>query len=415
MGFWRNTSGNTALIFALGIIPLFVAVGAAVDTGRVIRAKTLLQGATDSAALAASASSQMTDAELLALANDYLAANGADRSLTSIKSVLTTADRMNGTFTVTMSGYVNTSLMAIVGVDTMAVTATTEVSAGSQAMEVALVLDNTGSMGGQKIADLITSATLLVDELSNGSNGYSTLKFGIVPFAQYVNVGPGNRTATWLDVPPQAGGNPWLGCVGSRNSPLDKTIVGIDHYPGISTSNDACPEPISPLTSNLSQIRAGIKKMNAGGYTYIPGGLLWGWNIIDETEPFTEAMSATQRRSVGGHRALVLMTDGENTVFPTYPDQVIIDKDPKSPNYDPLWEDHTAYSDQRTADLCTAIKADGIELFTVAFQVSAPNTIKMLDDCATSPAMSFDAQNGAALKAAFKEIATQLSTMHLSK
>ena len=49
----RDDSGNVGIIFALMIIPILGITGLAVDYGRTITARSQLQNATDSAALAA--------------------------------------------------------------------------------------------------------------------------------------------------------------------------------------------------------------------------------------------------------------------------------------------------------------------------------------------------------------------------
>ncbi|RWC54957.1 MAG: TadE/TadG family protein [Mesorhizobium sp.] len=77
-------------------------------------------------------------------------------------------------------------------------------------LEVALVLDNSGSMtttgtgSGQKRIDLLkTAAKQLVDTLAKQAAMIKQVdrpvQFGLVPFAASVNVGPGNGNASWMD------------------------------------------------------------------------------------------------------------------------------------------------------------------------------------------------------------------------
>jgi hypothetical protein len=47
-----------------------------------------------------------------------------------------------------------------------------------------MVLDNTGSMAGTKIATLITAANKLVDSLAAATQDPANLRTGLVPFSQ---------------------------------------------------------------------------------------------------------------------------------------------------------------------------------------------------------------------------------------
>ena len=53
LNFWRDQRGNTALLFGLAVIPLLALGGGAVDFAQRARVRGELQGAADTAALAA--------------------------------------------------------------------------------------------------------------------------------------------------------------------------------------------------------------------------------------------------------------------------------------------------------------------------------------------------------------------------
>ncbi|HEX8568318.1 MAG TPA: TadE/TadG family type IV pilus assembly protein [Caulobacteraceae bacterium] len=121
--------------------------------------------------------------------------------------------------------------------------------APGDSLEVALVLDNTYSMQGTRIATLKTSATNFVNILERAagmSRDDDALKISLVPFSTTVNVGSTYRTASWMDTAglspihhepfdaPTAGGarptrftlfsrlnTTWAGCVESRPAPYD--------------------------------------------------------------------------------------------------------------------------------------------------------------------------------------------------
>jgi len=119
---------------------------------------------------------------------------------------------------------------------------------GTGSIEIALVLDNSGSMGGSSgsvngtyIEDLKAAAANLVGTMFAGAEGTERVKVGLVPFAASVNVGPAHRGADWIDNNGQSSihmqnfvdgsrtrfnvfddmGVAWKGCVESRPGALD--------------------------------------------------------------------------------------------------------------------------------------------------------------------------------------------------
>jgi Flp pilus assembly protein TadG len=94
MGTWSRFSfssrGNVAFVFAVSIVPLLFAVGAALDLIRANQAEDALQGAADAAALAAGASDRTTDADTVAIATNYVRKNFTARVIENIKAMTIT-------------------------------------------------------------------------------------------------------------------------------------------------------------------------------------------------------------------------------------------------------------------------------------------------------------------------------------
>src|SRR5437773_5088547 len=74
----RQTSGNVSIMFALAIVPLILAAGAAVDYVRASRAQTALQAAVDGAALAAAMSDSLGLGQEKTAAKHYFKENFHD-------------------------------------------------------------------------------------------------------------------------------------------------------------------------------------------------------------------------------------------------------------------------------------------------------------------------------------------------
>ena len=453
--FNSNTHGNTAIMTALAIVPVLLAAGAGIDMMRANNAQTTLQAAADAAAIAGATSGLTKESDIKALVEDYLKANNAMDVLTHVDKMEGKLDKSKRTFEVKIRGKLKTSLMSIAGITDMELGAYSEVVMGGAALEVALVLDNTASMNSDgRLASLKVAASEMIDKLMALKDAGADVKIGIVPFADYVNVGMSNRKAAWMDVPvdststsnvcntsyPNATssncrketgvwdndgvstpytydvcdwsyGNPvttcsmqtytnsWNGCVGSRASPLDESIGSIStRYPGL--LNTSCPAEITPLTANKTTLKNQITAMIAVGSTYIPQGILWGWNVLDKNDPITGAKSKSAMTAAGGTKAMVIMTDGANT---------------KSADNQFHWGTDVTAANNKTTSLCAKVKADGIKVYTVAFMVTDTTAKSLLTNCATEPSMAYSADDAAQLAKAFDDIGSSMMALRVSK
>ena len=402
----------------------------------------------------------LTDAAAKVVARRYFDANGVGPQDVDIDSFEFVYDETNETYRLTVIGRIKTTVLGIMGQDYMPVNIVAEAKvAPPRTLEVVLVLDNTDSMAGQKIDDLRAAANELVDAIM--SNSSNEVLVGLVPFATHVRVGMSREYEPWLDVPaddsyertecevdeaaatsagcteqdaicyddgvaysctewicPNEDPAPevctvydqpteWLGCVGSRDYPMnirDEDLLTL-RVPGVlnhaATSGD-CAAEILPMTTNKLDVLSAISAMNADGETYIPGGLTWGLRLISNTEPFTEGASYADISAANGIKAIVLMTDGENT---------------KSPN---PWDGAHYSSDDTLADdytieMCDEIKGKGITLYTIAFEITNADTLSMVQDCATNAGAYFNASNASELSDAFDTIGKSLTELALTK
>lgn len=192
----------------------------------------------------------------------------------------------------------------------------------------------------------------------------------------------------------------WNGCVGSRNSPLD-TFDGswTNRAPGI--MGVTCGSPLLPWTNNISSARSMINGLTTAGETYLPSGLFWGWVMLSTQEPFA-SRAATPGSSV--RRFMILVTDGQNTISPTYPAHNGTDG---------------AQANAITRQICQNMSTDTdtrVRLYAVSFEVNDPSVHQMLRDCARLNGGEFiDAQNPTQLVEAFRNIGRQIWTTRLSR
>jgi len=219
--FLRNESGQFAMMTAIATVPLLGGLALAIDYSEMSRQRQETLNALDAAGIATArqAISGASDADLIIYANDFFKANLSsvhpnDTSLTVLLPKNNTGGgtlKMSARFTYEpyfFSGF--TKLVNGVGTSTeMDFSAKTEIRL-KNTLEVALVLDNSGSMeyvgtgSGMKRIDLLKDAAKqLVDTISlqaaQMKQVSKPVQFSLVPFAASVNVGPDNASETWMD------------------------------------------------------------------------------------------------------------------------------------------------------------------------------------------------------------------------
>lgn len=184
---WNDRRGNVAMMFGLAAIPFFAFGGLAVDYSRAMMVKNRLSSALDATALAVAGQTGQTEAQLRTSANAYFLANYPDSELGTPSALqITFADRQ---ITISATATVDTLIMGLIGYNTMTVEAEAEVKKSSNSLEIAMVLDITGSMSGTPIADLRAAAADLVNIVIWEDQSQYTSKVALVPFSMGVNVG----------------------------------------------------------------------------------------------------------------------------------------------------------------------------------------------------------------------------------
>lgn len=433
------------MLFGLSVTALVIGAAASIDIMGIQKQKSQLQAMTDAAVLAAASSRSENVDELRKIAQATIDANNLLGEDVKIKLSIND-DIIN----VSADTIYETQLAAAIGFDDLPVNSVSSAPVPKEVpLNVALVLDRTGSMQGANMDSLKSASAKLTDVFSESNDD---IKVGVVPFSNYVNVGLGNRNQNWMNVPadgsvqgtescymtrdlvnsslctstnyagscsngdggtysctktnqtcPDSAYGPeyekcyiptetltWNGCAGSRDNDRHKVpAYNAKAIPGI--MNAWCGEEILPLTSDVDDVQDKINSLTASGSTYIPAGLIWGWRLLDPKAPFDDLSNGQDKRK----RALVLMTDGANTLSLNVP------KHEGSGSQE---------TDDLTAELCTGIKKSGIEVYTVAYKLPSADakTKDIVRKCASSEALFFDASNTAELELAFEEIARSL-------
>lgn len=325
----QDSRGAVAVIVGFGILVLVGAVGVAVDVGRGQMAQTKLQNALDAAGLAAGASINSSDmtAEVTKYMNVNFAQGTMGATIVNVNPVLSADSKL---LTVTADATMPTSFMKIFGHTTMQLHAETEVTRSSKGMELAMVLDITGSMAGSKLTALKTASHDLLDILFGQSNASAdNLWVGIVPFSMGVNVGPAHTD--WLQAGYPAsldwGTTSWRGCTEARwSSGRDLTDAPpsveayLPYYWQDDSNNDwrsvVTSTLCGPGNSNSCRCTPATGGPAAGGGTRICGTT---WSGSQSTRIYCVNQTSTNSRACYQDVSTYTITGskGPNTYCPT--------------------------------------------------------------------------------------------------
>jgi Flp pilus assembly protein TadG len=429
--FAASQNGSMSVIFALSALPLFAAVGAAVDFSRYTAIQADVQSALDAASLQGAAVFGATEAKRQEIAEAAFQSNlgkglAADVTFTAKDGLL------KGEAEVA----VPTSFMQLVGINSMTVTAQNQVNLiNKKKAEIALVLDYSGSMtetvsGGVKY-DVMRKATIkLMDELEAQEKG--KFKVGLVPFSHKVYV-----TLPKAFVKGQNGTGSWTGCTVDRQGPYNTTNATPNPsndstkwgQAAATSAQDGDAEvlrwindqnsydcdgfkknnlKVRPLSTDLAGAKAQLNQMKPYAYTHIPLGVEFGYQML--TPHGALGGDVAEFADTNVEKYLVILTDGKQTT-PAYRGEE-----------NNLGRASTNQGEANLEALCANAKSDGVKIITMAFDLQGrgdkeEQDIKAkLKGCASQADYYFDAKDGGDLNKAFKKITTEIAqNIFLSK
>jgi Mg-chelatase subunit ChlD len=394
--FRKDCRGSTAILFGLLLMPVLACAGAALDYTRAARVRTVMQAATDAAALAAARDAPgLTPDQVAERARSMFAANFTVRDATLGVVQVHQTDRA---IRVEVTGSVKTSIMGIIRVDTIPIGASAEVAWGKNKIELALVLDNTGSMSeAGKMPALKSAVREFLTTLEGTANYRDAVKVSIVPFDTQVNIGTEYTDANWLtfdaDLPHEQriDARDWRGCVSDRAMPFD-TQDGASSahdalYPAAKCSDSSLVE-MQTLTSDFRSLRQTVDDMRPSGFTNITIGVAWGLASLSAGAPLA---GGVVKGTPGVEKIMVVLTDGDNTRnrYSTRARQI----------------------DERTRIACNYAKDAGVKVHTI--RVIEGNA-GLLRDCATARNMYHQVRRADELSAVFRQIAAEITSIRLT-
>lgn len=395
--FSNSQRGSIVPLFGFMLLVVAISIGIAIDMARGTRVSLIAGGALDAAALAAAKSLRLdgtNDADLLTLANDYFDAN-FDSIPVSSREITAEIDRVNHGVTLVANLQIPSTLAGIVGRDTIDIRKSAAAVYDVRNVEVSMMLDVSGSMAGSKITDLKAAASELVDILMDSNANGSGHKVAIAPFSTSVNGGAyAGVIGTRLD----RRGRPYAGAGTTCMADRSGANAFNDADPGTGTFNmraSSCPQAsVLPLTDDRDALKDKINSLRADGMTAGHLGAAWAWYLLS---PNWATLWPADSQPVAYNepefqKVAILMTDG---MFNT------------------AYESANGNSEAQARQVCTNMKAAGVTVFTVGFQVPR-EVLPILQHCATSPKHFFDASNGDELRQTFRTIAQKLNGLRLA-
>ncbi len=444
--FRSERRANVTVTFALAIIPVVGAVGAAVDYSHINSARTAMQSAVDATALMLSKEApNLSQSQLEQKANAIFLSLYTRPEVTNIK-VTPTYNTAEGTeVVVKASGTVKASFVSLIGINQVDIGASSTVKWGNTRLRVALVLDVTGSMNSDgKLQALKTATKNLLDQLKKAATKDGDVYVSIIPFSKDVNVGAGNYKANWIywGTPLQdptlsdnksweanngtcskgtkyktraaclkvAGiwtprdHSTWNGCVMDRGRPSGPSPLNTDTNvtpPNIAVTDTlfaaeqygSCSPAVMPLNYDWNAMTNFVNGFKAAGNTNQGIGLVHGWMSLVGGGPYGTPPAEDPKYKY--NKVIILMSDGLNT--------------------ENRWYTSASQIDARQKITCDNVKAAGITLYTIHVNTDGDPKSTLLEGCASGKDKFWMLTSANQMVETFQQIGTQLSNLRVAK
>lgn len=424
--FRRNRGGNFGLMMAVTAPLLVLASGYGLNIAQISITKSNLLAALDSAVTSTArdlTTGVITKDEARGVVEAFLLANGQRAYAEEGRLTLDKVEIDPVAKTVEAQASVELDLaFALFGTaNRQKITTQSAAIYSDKKVEVAMMLDVTGSMYGQRLKDLKVAAKNAVKLLlGNNKAIHDRVRVAMVPYADAVNAGPlshtiyveSNRYSS--SEPPPMPASQTVSSVNLCGTEREGAYQFTDDGPDVAMVNrdyrlQYCQNAaLIPLTTSQSALETRIDSFVASGNTAGQIGIQWTWYMLSPkwANVLPEASKPRAYEDEKAAKYAILMTDGEfNTAFADVPHG----QNPRS---------QTWRSRNYAETLCTEMKKAGIEIFTIGFALN--NSAKpVMQNCASPDTGGikhfFDASTGSELDNAFRTIAANIERLALTR
>ena len=440
--FGSSQRGNVAMMTALIAVPLLGLLGGAVDLVRMNQMRSEIQGVVDAGVLAISEINNNNDPKTTV--EQFVKAGLRQSKLDpdAISLDVKVAEVINGkTVDVTANYQMKTFFLGMLGMNNMDIKIASSGTQTYSDIEIALVLDISGSMEGEKFENMQDAAEDFIDAVLTDKMKQQTT-ISIIPFSSNVNVGDNfwefvkkknvdnNHDTNFFD------GHVWDGCVewnvGMFNDDRP-TPNSLNVMPRFKDDADAslrhCPESNNEalyLSNTRSDLKDKIDDLTISRNTSLDVGALIGLKALSpDMKAHLKGDQQAKHPAAydsGVMKALIIMTDGEATDHkrPNAGCDVLGFWDWSNNQNQWVWKNCSyqkySASQNRTnfTQVCNEAKSNGIMVYTIGFQINkGGNSDKIMSACASSVSQYYYIED-TNISAAFKSIAASINGVRLT-
>ena len=345
--FGRREDGGILPFTLTTIMLMLLIMGLAVDVMRAEHKRTKIQYTQDRAVLAAANLKQNLSPQ--AIIDDYFLKEGLqDVTPTAVVVDALNLRRVTAEYADGNMPTINTLFLDVLGVDTLSAPAIATAEDGIGKVEISLVLDVSGSMGGDsvsgdtKIEDLKTAAKDFVVSLLDDDSAPNTYSISIVPYSTQVTAGQ-----SLLDNYNVSSEHDSSHCVDFASSDFNSASIStstllqrsghfapwtwsyrlpIGWWSRNCVTDDISGRKILPLSGDTTELTDYIDDLEASGWTSTEVGIKWGTALLDPSAQTVVSNLVISGEIASGfdgrpynynenstRKVMVVMTDGENT------------------------------------------------------------------------------------------------------
>lgn len=470
---FKADRGNVIMIFALSLFPIFAVAGSAIDLSRLQSAKIQTSSLLDQAVLAAANLSYTDDPEVLVTEwmNSQISQFGY--SPDNLEVIVTSEVAINSRDVSAVARLtIDTAVMHMFGQDQVSIEVSSAAFQSIPNIEIAMVLDISSSMRGNRLTSLKAASTEFVDIMITPSTDEAT-SISVVPFGGTVNIGDSlfNQFAVRSTDPGtiidpdeddyEIGTAVETGAFRFTDGETCLEAIQDDYdtamLPSFSraqvpdfwrwwNNHPWCPEDNSAVFLNSSDgtaLKAHLNNMVLSDGTGMDIGAMWGLKFL----------SPSFRGQVGGDfsdrpldfdaeatkKVMIVMTDGAITAQ-NRPEDITLGNvhtnrsSNRAPHVNSISNQGNRSNMQTTRTrgsattaasndsgvgrfkkACNAAKDENILVFTIGFQISA-NSLpdRILEECATSSEYYYHVE-GLDLSSTFQSIASQVNALRITE
>lgn len=425
--FSKDAGGNFAIVIAVAAPAIMMSVGYGINITQLYHVRSDLAQALDSAVTSTArdlTTGVIAEEDARGMVEAFLTANSGTGFATADKISLDrlVVNRAQNTVEASASVEVAIAFPVFGASSTKRVAVESASLYSDKQIEVAMMLDVTGSMAGSKIRDLKAATGSAVGAFLNGQDRRNPrVRVSLVPYADAVNTGPlahtvfveregGSDVPRALDDPRAVSAGSFDGCATERKDRDGKAdLSGAGPYTAMVNRDDRlqfCPRAsLAPLTADKNALERVIGRFRADGHTAGHIGIQWTrYMLSPEWAGVLDPKSRpAEYNDENVAKYAILMTDGEfNTAFAGVREGDNTRNQPgKSRSY--------------AERLCQEMRDDGIEIFTIGFMLNQANAKRVMRNCASSASQYYEVADGEALVTAYEDIARNIEQLTLTK